>query len=372
MNTDKDERAAFEKWFAQHCDSSGYSDEYQAEIRGDCLIAWQARSRQVQEGEASKWSEVRSPSGELFVIDRAPDSWELRECSIRPLHYAGMQQDIYEDVYYQLAGMIEPYVSRPTNPDGPLPASVTEALQIVFQHWLESSRQSPDPVWAERHMAGSKQLVESVKAELGQQSPAPASTDPCKDKCQYAADIGMPESHCDGGCQYANHPDYAASPPSSLGELPPPRISLKLLGLLNDYRHCKHEKVSETYLALIGELEQNMKQYAQLCIAGMRDAEKEAVAKWNTRTPAAVQDGWLPIESAPADIQFAFISGRIFGKADMSMFRELAWRHKGSWICSGDDWKIKAATHYFDLSQLGFPATNAPPADSSGSVDREG
>lgn len=52
---------------------------------------------------------------------------------------------IYEDVYEQLADMIEPYVSRDgTNEDGAFPASVVETVQILLEHYLRSPKHISD------------------------------------------------------------------------------------------------------------------------------------------------------------------------------------------------------------------------------------
>lgn len=82
-------------------------------------------------------------------VDEASDSvrsaiYEFEKRRDRALAATGKQQvgeevSVEEDVYCSIAGMIEPYVQREgTNPDGPLPASVHDSVQIIFDHWLKT------------------------------------------------------------------------------------------------------------------------------------------------------------------------------------------------------------------------------------------
>jgi hypothetical protein len=71
----------------------------------------------------------------------------LRDKRLPALAATGKQQvgeevSVEEDVYYSIADMIEPYMQREgSNPDGPLPASVYDSVQIVFDNWLKTRAQ---------------------------------------------------------------------------------------------------------------------------------------------------------------------------------------------------------------------------------------
>lgn len=38
--------------------------------------------------------------------------------------------------YESVATILEPHMARPANPDSPLPASITDAVQMLLDHWL--------------------------------------------------------------------------------------------------------------------------------------------------------------------------------------------------------------------------------------------
>lgn len=79
-----------------------------------------------------------------------PDTdWNARSDGSEPLYSAEQMRDyaratldarpenVAADTYWSLADLIEPYVAREgINPDGGLPASVYESVQVLLEHWI--------------------------------------------------------------------------------------------------------------------------------------------------------------------------------------------------------------------------------------------
>ena len=88
---------------------------------------------------------VASPSGDACEVrdtDRSPYAEVMRQLA-QSLGNSEIGGEV--DVYYQIADMIEPHVQREgINPNGALPASVHDSVQILFEHWL-ATRNSPVP-----------------------------------------------------------------------------------------------------------------------------------------------------------------------------------------------------------------------------------
>lgn len=94
--------------------------------------------------------DARFRSGNAIPIDRAwvpRQEWEALKSAIEAAlphvqQAEGEEVSVAEDVYSSIADMIEPYVKREgSNPEGPLPASVHDSVQIIFDHWLETRAQ---------------------------------------------------------------------------------------------------------------------------------------------------------------------------------------------------------------------------------------
>lgn len=86
---------------------------------------------------------VASPSGDACEVrdtDRSPYAEVMRQLA-QSLGNSEIGGEV--DVYYQIADMIEPHVQREgINPNGALPASVHDSVQILFNHWL-ATRNAP-------------------------------------------------------------------------------------------------------------------------------------------------------------------------------------------------------------------------------------
>lgn len=52
------------------------------------------------------------------------------------------EADIYQDVYNNCTDKIEPYIERVTRPDGDLPASLCDSVDMLLEFWL-ANRQNP-------------------------------------------------------------------------------------------------------------------------------------------------------------------------------------------------------------------------------------
>lgn len=65
-------------------------------------------------------------------VGRATDGDQM--LAYNALHEA----DLYEDVYGQVAEIIEPFVNRMTRPNGELPASVVDSVRILVDFWVKN------------------------------------------------------------------------------------------------------------------------------------------------------------------------------------------------------------------------------------------
>lgn len=75
------------------------------------------------------------------------DAWQAALASAQPSHRRpGDDEEVSPeaDTYWAVADMIEPHVKREgVNPDGDLPASVHDSVQILLDHWLRTKQPSP-------------------------------------------------------------------------------------------------------------------------------------------------------------------------------------------------------------------------------------
>lgn len=88
-----------------------------------------AAEKRASETVCPKYKCTPKNGGNPFIIRRGPDTWELRECEIEEV--VSCNDSIFEDVYWQIADVIEPYTDREGRP-GWLPASIVDSVKMLI------------------------------------------------------------------------------------------------------------------------------------------------------------------------------------------------------------------------------------------------
>lgn len=112
-------------------------DWYDTESQARRVIEAMATSEKPLAIAAEKFADQLR--GSLYKSD-APDSvWTLLKDLDDAIHAHRVREVPVEvDVYEHCCEVIEPYVRRPTNPEGFLPASVADSMEFLLEEFLNS------------------------------------------------------------------------------------------------------------------------------------------------------------------------------------------------------------------------------------------